>query len=538
MEFQVESKDVLGRIGRLKTKSGVVETPHLFPVVNPLTQPIPPKEIYEKIGCKALMTNAYLVKKNFEEEAIRRGIHRFLDFEGVVATDSGAYQILTYGDVEVEASEIAIFQERINSDIAVILDIPTGLEATREYARWTVQETIRRADETLKLIKKRDVLWVGPVQGGIHLDLLAESAREISERPFAVYALGSPTQIMEQYMFERLVDMILTAKMNLPLSKPLHLFGAGHPSMFALAVALGCDLFDSAAYALYARAGRYLTESGTLRLDELEHLPCTCPICARVSPSQLRETGRKLREKLLAEHNLHVCMEEMKRVRQAIFEGRLWELVELRAHCHPSLLQALKRVGSYSGFLEKHSPSTKRKGLFYFGYEGLARPEITRYKKRLFERYKPPTKANVLVLVPYQNDKPYHKSRPIRRILQEVSEKRGVHVGVCAPPFGIVPIEIDDMFPVSQTEMPFPPDEKTVERTLESIVAYIAKSSYKSVTIHGRFEPHFEKLRDLCEKACKDARKKFEVSYSGTEFWTDQALERLRRSLRSDEVSR
>ena len=537
MEFQVESKDVLGRIGRLKTKSGVVETPHLFPVVNPLTQPIPPKEIYEKIGCKALMTNAYLVKKNFEEEAIRRGIHRFLDFEGVVATDSGAYQILTYGDVEVEASEIAIFQERINSDIAVILDIPTGLEATREYARWTVQETIRRADETLKLIKKRDVLWVGPVQGGIHLDLLAESAREMSERPFAVYALGSPTQIMEQYMFERLVDMILTAKMNLPLSKPLHLFGAGHPSMFALAVALGCDLFDSAAYALYARAGRYLTESGTLRLDELEHLPCTCPICARVSPSRLRETGRKLREKLLAEHNLYVCMEEMKRVRQAIFEGRLWELVELRAHCHPSLLQALKRVGLYSSFLEKHSPSTKKKGLFYFGYEGLPRPEIVRYKKRLIERYKPPKKAKVLVLIPCENDKPYHKSRHIRRILEELRGKTEMHLGVCAAPFGIVPIEIDDIFPVSQTEAPFPPDEKTVKHTSESIAAYIAKSSYRSVIMHGRFEPCFEKLRDLCKQGCKEAKKKFEVSYSGTEFWTDEAIEKLRRSLRSEKAS-
>ena len=537
MEFEVESKDVLGRIGKLTTKSGVVETPHLFPVVNPLIQPIPPKEIYERIRCKAVMTNAYLVKKNLEEEAVKRGVHGLLDFEGVVATDSGAYQILTYGDVEVNASEIAIFQEQINSDIAVILDIPTGLRATREYARWTVQETLRRADETLRLIKKRDVLWVGPVQGGIHLDLLAESAREIGKRPFAVYALGSPTQVMEQYMFESLVDMIVTAKMNLPMNKPLHLFGAGHPSMFALAVALGCDLFDSAAYALYARAGRYLTESGTLRLDEIGYLPCTCPVCARESPRELREIDSKLREKLLAEHNLYACMEEMKRIQQAILEGRLWELVELRAHCHPTLLQALKRVGSYSSFLEKHSPSTKRKGLFYFGHEGLPRPEITRYRKRLFERYKPPTKAKVLVLVPYQNDKPYHKSRPIGRIRQEVSENREVHLGVCAAPFGIVPIEIDDMFPISQTTTPFPPDEKTVESTFESILAYIIKNSYSSVIMHGRFEPCFDKLKGLCKKGCREARKKFEVSYSGTEFWKDEAIDKLRRSLRLHKAS-
>ncbi len=532
MAFEVESKDVLGRIGRLTTKSGAVETPHLFPVVNPLTQPIPAREIYEKIGCKAVMTNAYLIKKNLEEEAIKLGIHKFLDFKGVVATDSGAYQILTYGDVEVSAPEIAIFQEKIDSDIAVILDIPTGLKATREYARWTVQETLRRADETLKLARKRDVLWVGPVQGGIHLDILAESAREISKRSFTIYALGSPTQIMEQYMFERLVDMIVTAKTNLPLNKPLHLFGAGHPSMFALAVALGCDLFDSAAYALYARAGRYLTESGTMRLDEIDYLPCTCPVCVREDPKHLKDMNRKLREVLLAEHNLYVCMEEMRRIKQAIQEGRLWELVELRAHSHPSLLQALKRVRSYSSFLEKHSPSTKRKGLLYFSNEGLPRPEITRYRKRLIERYKPPSKAKVLVLVPYQNDKPYHKSRPIRRIFQEVSEKKDVHLSVCAAPYGVVPIEIDDIFPVSQTEMPFPADEKTVERTFESIADYITKSPYKSVIMHGRFEPCFEKLRDICRKVCKESGKSFKVSYSGIEFWRDEAVEKLRRMIR------
>ncbi|NIM45993.1 MAG: tRNA-guanine transglycosylase, partial [Nitrososphaeria archaeon] len=61
-------------------------------------------------------------------------------------------------------------------------------------------------------------------------------------------------------LFDLLVDMILTSKMNLPPNRPLHLFGAGHPLMFSLAVAMGCDLFDSAAYSIYAKENRYMTE--------------------------------------------------------------------------------------------------------------------------------------------------------------------------------------------------------------------------------------------------------------------------------------
>ena len=152
----------------------------------------------------------------------------------------------------------------IDTDIATILDIPTGWDVTKGYARYTVKETLKRAKALKKMVTRNDLLWVGPVQGGQYLDLVAKSAKEMGKLPFQVHALGSPTPVMEQYKFDVLVDMIITAKMNLPPDRPLHLFGAGHPFMFSLAVALGCDLFDSAAYALFARQDRYLTESGYL----------------------------------------------------------------------------------------------------------------------------------------------------------------------------------------------------------------------------------------------------------------------------------
>ena len=230
MSFELQERDLCARIGRLKTKGGTIETPLLLPVVNPTVQSIPPKSIREDFGCTALITNAYIIKKHFEIEAVQKGIHGFLNFDGVVMTDSGAYQILVYGDVEVTPKEIVQYQEEINTDIATILDVPTGWEASKKYAQHTVDETLRRAKELAKIKTRDDVAWVGPIQGGCHLDLVAQSAREMGKLPFQIHALGSPTPVMEQYLFDTLVDMIITAKMNLPLDRPFHLFGAGHPS--------------------------------------------------------------------------------------------------------------------------------------------------------------------------------------------------------------------------------------------------------------------------------------------------------------------
>ncbi|MBC7130995.1 tRNA guanosine(15) transglycosylase TgtA, partial [Candidatus Bathyarchaeota archaeon] len=343
MSFEVKVKDLLARIGRLRTKSGTVETPLLFPVVNPSIQPITPRELREKFGLEALITNAYILKKRFKGQPVEKGIHDFLGFEGVVMTDSGAYQILVYGNVEISPEEIVTYQEQMNVDIATILDVPTGWNVTRKYAEETVAETTRRARQLFKTKTRDDILWVGPVQGGRFTDLVVKSASEMGKLPFHIHALGSPTKVMENYRFDILVDMIMAAKMTLPIDRPLHLFGAGHPMMFALAVALGCDLFDSAAYALYAKDGRYLTEMGTARLEELEYFPCSCPVCAGKTPEDVRGMADAERERFLAEHNLYACVAEIKRIKQAIRDGRLWEHLISRAHAHPSMLQAVKK---------------------------------------------------------------------------------------------------------------------------------------------------------------------------------------------------
>jgi len=507
VSFEIKEKDLLGRIGKLKTKSGAIETPLLFPVINPSLQPVPPQRLKDVFGFEAVITNAYIIKKRFQNKPVEQGLHKFLNFNGATMTDSGAYQILVYGDVEYNQKEIVAYEEAIGTDIATILDIPTGWRVTKEEAEITVAETHRRAKEFFSLKTRDDILWVGPVQGGKHLDLVAASAKEMGALPFDIHALGSPTEVMENYRYDVLAEMILTAKKGIPIERPLHLFGAGHPSMFAIAVSLGCDLFDSAAYALYAREGRYMTENGTWRLSEMDYFPCTCPKCATETPKNLMTKPDKEREVFLAEHNLWVCMAELKRIKQAIRDGRLWELTEMRVHAHPALLSALKRIKSHSDFLEIYTPSIKSSGFFYFDHEGLARPEIAHYKNRLLNNFTPPANAKTLLLVPQTRNKPFHKAPEMKKIRQllrilgpELADQ--IHVAVFCAPFGVVPLELDEVYPLSQHEAALPLDRETVAYVAEQTAEYIKKMPYSSVTMLNEPKMWKNHVEKAVEAAC------------------------------------
>jgi 7-cyano-7-deazaguanine tRNA-ribosyltransferase len=507
LSFEIREKDLLARIGRLKTKSGIAETPLLFPVINPGIQPIQPRKIREEFGFEALITNAYILKQRFKDETVEKGLHRFLDFNDTVMTDSGAYQILVYGDIQTSPREIIEYQEQIDTDIATILDIPTGWKASEVDARQTVRETLKRAKELFKHKTRDDILWVGPVQGGRYLNLVAKSAKETARLPFQIHALGSPTEVMERYRFDILVDMIMTAKMNIPLDRPLHLFGAGHPFMFAIAVALGCDLFDSAAYALYAREGRYMSENGTYRLNELDYFPCTCPKCTRTTPKQALELSAKEREVFLAEHNLYVCAAELRRIKQAIRDGRLWEHMEMRAHAHPALLTALKRLSKYQDFIEKHNPTTKTSGQFYYNALSLIRPEVVRHRRLLKQRYASPRQAKTLLLVPQASIKPFHKSIEYKQIKKNLNQEMAkTHVCFYAAPFGIVPIELDEVYPLSQHETVTPLDKETIQNIANQTADYIERTDYKTVILINDPQNWNNAILNACKKISRQKK--------------------------------
>ncbi len=377
--FEITHKDIAGRLGRLETRHGIIETPTIMPVVNPNIQTIKPSEL-RKFGAEIIITNSYIIyrKPDLRERALKERLHSFLGFDGPIMTDSGSYQLSVYGEVEINNTEIVQFQQEIGSDIGVPLDIPTPPYVSRERAESELEITIERAKEALAL--KKDMLLAAPVQGSTYPELREQAARRLGEADFDIYPLGAVVPLMESYRFADLVDVIVASKKGLPPSAPVHLFGAGHPMMFSLAVALGCDLFDSASYALYAKEGRYMTVRGTYHADDLQYLPCSCPVCTSNNADELIKSEK--REELLARHNLYVTFAEVREVKQAIKEGSLWELVEHRCRAHPQLLNGLKRMLSYSDWLEQFQPAS-RSTFFYSGPESALRPEVMRYRKRL-----------------------------------------------------------------------------------------------------------------------------------------------------------
>lgn len=150
--------------------------------------------------------------------------------------------------------------------------------------------------------------------------------------------------------------------------------------IFALAAAMGCDLFDSAAYALYAREGRYLTVQGTRKLAEMKYLPCSCPVCQKYTHQELMDSPQRTKE--LARHNLYISLQEIKLVRQSIREGSLWDLLEARCRSHPRMLDGLKRLGREGQWLERLDTASKST-FFYTSQEASLRPEVLRYARRI-----------------------------------------------------------------------------------------------------------------------------------------------------------
>jgi 7-cyano-7-deazaguanine tRNA-ribosyltransferase len=188
---------------------------------------------------------------------------------------------------------------------------------------------------------------------------------------------------MENYMFSDLVRMVMAARRAIPYAVPLHLFGAGHPLTMSLAVALGCDTFDSASYVLFARDGRYMSRGGVLTLKSMKYLPCSCPVCTRTSVVELLGLDHQERTRRLSTHNLYVLREELEACKEAISEGRLWDLVEERSMAHPRLREAFLEMTKYSEDLLQGTPPLKERGLFVRSAGDLRRPELLAAQKRL-----------------------------------------------------------------------------------------------------------------------------------------------------------
>ena len=522
--FEIIARDGQARLGKLHTLHGILETPCLLPVINPNIRTIEPREMWDKYGIQALITNSYVIWKhdNLKEKALAEGVHSLIDYPGVVMTDSGTFQSYVYGDVEVGVEEIVKFQKDIGVDIATMLDIFTRPDMTYSQVEKAVDETIDRGQ--ISIDTAGDVMLNGPIQGGLFPELRVKSSVGMSKLDFSIHPIGGIVPIMEQQKYRDLAKIMLASKSNLAPNRPVHMFGCGHPMLFPMLVAMGADLFDSAAYVLFARDGRLLTPWGTERISDIEEWPILMPAITNYSPAEVRAMDKQERTILLSKYNLEVTLQEMSRCRQAVRDGTIWRLAERRSHEHPALREAFlwivtnparssmdplildeisasKETGNERGKWEPnwdwlvHSQYTPRNGgESWGGTDTHHRPHVEMARRRLFARWTSRKSGDVIVF--------HGASAPWRERVGDLVERiysSDMEIFVQTP-LGLVPWGLEDLNPWAHIEGPEwlwkrKPDYAWMQRELQRLGIYDRK--IVSVDISDTEELHnrvFEQL--------------------------------------------
>jgi len=463
--FEIKTRDGLARIGIFKTKHGIINTPALLPVINPHLMILEAEEMV-KMGAQAFITNSYIIYSDEElrKRALKEGVHSILGFNGPVMTDSGSFQMYMYG-ISLPPLEMVRFQRDIGSDMGTIVDIFSENADYKEAER-EVEETVRRARKSMK--EKGDMMLACTVQGGIYPELRKKCARKLARLRAEIYPIGGVVPLMEKQKYADIAEIIIESKKELPPSRPVHLFGAGHPIIFPMAIALGCDLFDSASYIKYAKDDRMIFSDKTLRLAEMEESICNCPVCSSITIDELKEMEKEERIKRIAMHNLWQTFLEIKKVKQAIKQGNLWEVVEQRAYSHPSLLEAMEVIKENKKWLEEWENISKRRAFMYSGRYSIHRPIAYRLQKRIMERYESFFDKSVVF---EEMEKPYSRMEYLKKLEANC---------IVESPFGPIPLELDEIYPVAQSLFPWNIDMETYRESKK-----LCRRFYKNMEVVG-----------------------------------------------------
>ncbi|NLN71992.1 MAG: DUF5591 domain-containing protein, partial [Thermoplasmatales archaeon] len=181
-------------------------------------------------------------------------------------------------------------------------------------------------------------------------------------------------------------------------------------------------------------------------------------------------------EKTIARHNLYQIRNEMNTVKRYLSEGRLWELAENRCRSHPALLEGLRRLYDHSEFLERTEPVSRDGAMFYSGVETRGRPSFLRYSKRIVSRYVPPTKKAALFL---ESGKPYS-----RCYAEEFGACRDAgFTPVVISPFGPVPAELDEIYPLAQSVFPMQREYDIGEEEDELLSCFMDNAGFEEIAL-------------------------------------------------------
>ena len=352
-QFNINATDGRARTGVINTPKGDICTPAFMPVGTAATVKAMMPENVKATGADILLGNTYhlMLRPGAERVHNLGGLHKFMNWQGPILTDSGGYQVMSLTDLRKLTEEGVKFKSHIDgslhnltpeysmeiqrllgSDIVMSFDECTPFPATEKQAKLSMDLSMRWAQRSRDAFGDRPgYALFGIQQGSTFKDMRAESAEKLTNIGFDGYAVGGlAVGEGQDLMFE----VLEYAPNQLPTDKPRYLMGVGKPDDIVGAVQRGIDMFDCVLPSRSGRTGQALTRRGAVNMRNSRHRDdqrpldesCECPCCKNYSRAYLHhvhKAGEIISSMLLTWHNLHYYQVLMSELRQAIASNKL-----------------------------------------------------------------------------------------------------------------------------------------------------------------------------------------------------------------------
>jgi len=345
------------RLGKISTPHGEIETPIFMPVGTQATVKTMTSEELKEVGAQIILSNTYHLYLRPGHDLVEEagGLHKFMNWDGPILTDSGGFQVFSLGDLRQISEEGVEFRSHLDgskhflsperaieienalgADIIMAFDECPPYPCSHEYAKASLERTIRWAKRCQDAHHRSNQALFGIVQGGIYQDLREQSAREITALDFPGYAIGGLSVGEPKEIMHEVLDYTVPL---LPENKPRYLMGVGAPQDLVEGVARGIDMFDCVLPSRVARNGTLFTSHGRVVIKNAQYArdftpldpECGCYTCRNYTKAYLRHLFKAeeiLGLRLATIHNLHFLLDLMKKIRQAIQEDRFSQFSE------------------------------------------------------------------------------------------------------------------------------------------------------------------------------------------------------------------
>ena len=351
--FQIAARDGMARTGVIRTPRGEIRTPAFMPVGTAGTVKAMLPESVRATGADIILGNTYHLMLRPGADRVERlgGLHRFMNWERPILTDSGGFQVMSLADLRKLTEEGVTFrshvdgskhmlspetsmeiQRKLGSDIVMCFDECPALPADDATVARSMQLSMRWAQRSRDAFGDRPGhALFGIMQGGVNRDLREESAEALKAIGFDGYAVGGLAVGEGQ---EAMFSVLDYAPCFLPEDKPRYLMGVGKPDDIVGAVMRGIDMMDCVLPSRSGRTGQAWTPRGQVNIKNARHQDdprpldesCTCPACRSYSRAYLHHVFKAqeiIASMLLTWHNLHYYQELMQGLRDAIAAGGL-----------------------------------------------------------------------------------------------------------------------------------------------------------------------------------------------------------------------